>query len=643
MFHDGVTQRQGADTISVETYSTFDGLGAVVSSDTTSYRNGANYQASHTATDYAWYDGAVQSAVRYTPNTSQGTVYTTSYAYSGTGVLTGATINDGRPRSISVRSDALGQVLRRDEADTNYAQADPHDLWYRFDGRQIGHVGNDGRYEQGYAESLADRTHVQFGGTGAFRYGSTLGIGTAEFGERLTPIDTYAQGSAGGGSYTVRAGDSLAGIATHLWGDASLWYKLAQANGLSGDAGLVAGRALTIPAGVMRNTFDAGTLKPYDPSDAYGDTSPTTPKPQAAANRNKCGVFGQILLVVIAVAVTVWASPAALGSMSLLQGALAGAGSLASQGFGVATGIQDKFSWKGVALSALAGGISAGIGGGGIFGDKGLAGSLGVGSKVLQAGINGAVGSALTQGVGVVTGLQSRFDFAGVAAAGIGAGVGQALGRDFARLGKFGGRLAANTAGGLVNAATRSLANGSDFGDNIMAALPDIIGNTIGNLVADGVGTAVAKHRLAKQEAQIKSQVSETFQNSGLSQEQRADPRYSQFIRMNLAAGKSVDEIGLNLSDLAQLSRIALMEYVQIPGTNTYALAIPTGNSVDLAEVPASVASYGIADGAQRYHRTVTAADFESLDGNKYNVNIADELNAAIYRGARAVSYQSAS
>ena len=504
VFHDGVVQRQGSDTISVETRNAFgDGtadyaLGAVVSSDTTSYRNGANYQASHTATDYAWYDGAVQSAVRYTPNTSQGTVYTTSYAYSGTGVLTGATINDGRPRSISVRSDALGQVLRRDEADTNYAQADPHDLWYRFDGRQIGHVGNDGRYEQGYAESLADRTHVQFGGTGAFRYGSTLGIGTAEFGERLTPIDTYAQGSAGGGSYTVRAGDSLAGIATHLWGDASLWYKLAQANGLSGDAGLVAGRALTIPAGVMRNTFDAGTLKPYDPSDAYGDTSPTTPKPQAAANRNKCGVFGQILLVVIAVAVTVWASPAALGSMSVLQGALAGAaGSLASQTVGLATGIQDKFDFKGLALSAIGGGVTAGLGNlGGI--SKGLGGI----SKTLTNGsflsnvARGALSSAITQGIGVATGLQSKFDFAGVAAAGIGAGIGGAVGR---RLGagalsdssarNIGANLLANTAGGLANAATRSLANGSDFGDNIMAALPDIIGNTIGNLIAGRVST----------------------------------------------------------------------------------------------------------------------------------------------------------
>jgi hypothetical protein len=42
-------------------------------------------------------------------------------------------------------------------------------------------------------------------------------------------------------------------------------------------------------------------------------------------------------------------------------------------------------------------------------------------------------------------------------------------------------------AGGIANAATRSVINGSDFGDNLMAALPDVIGQTIGGMIADGV------------------------------------------------------------------------------------------------------------------------------------------------------------
>lgn len=51
----------------------------------------------------------------------------------------------------------------------------------------------------------------------------------------------------------------------------------------------------------------------------------------------------------------------------------------------------------------------------------------------------------------------------------------------------FGGSLVRNVAGGLANAATRSLLDGTDFGDNVLAALPDAIGTTIGQRVARSV------------------------------------------------------------------------------------------------------------------------------------------------------------
>ena len=65
--------------------------------------------------------------------------------------------------------------------------------------------------------------------------------------------------------------------------------------------------------------------------------------------------------------------------------------------------------------------------------------------------------------------------------------------------------MARNTASGLVNAATRSLVNGTDFGDNLMAALPDIIGQTIGSLVAgkiSGGGKQSAGEKALLAEAQ---------------------------------------------------------------------------------------------------------------------------------------------
>jgi hypothetical protein len=100
----------------------------------------------------------------------------------------------------------------------------------------------------------------------------------------------------------------------------------------------------------------------------------------------------------------------------------------------------------------------------------------------------------------VATGLQDRFDWAGVAAAGIAGGVSAFVGQKLnirplygdgasQRIRNIGANLATGMAGNIANAATRSVIDGTDFGDNIMAALPDTIANTIGNLVADGIGS----------------------------------------------------------------------------------------------------------------------------------------------------------
>jgi hypothetical protein len=92
------------------------------------------------------------------------------------------------------------------------------------------------------------------------------------------------------------------------------------------------------------------------------------------------------------------------------------------------------------------------------------------------------VGNAISQGIGVATGLQSRFDFAGVAAAGVGALAGARFG-GASRIGQVGG-IAADA---LASAATRSVLTGTDFGDNIIAALPDVIARSLGAFVEDAI------------------------------------------------------------------------------------------------------------------------------------------------------------
>jgi LysM repeat protein len=401
----------------------------------------------------------------------------------GAPLLTSVAIVDGNPRTVSFYNDAQGQVLHRDEADGYTATGDPHEIWFRFGGRLIGYVGNVGTAATDYPDS--DNIRIT-GGQKGMLGGGPLGTSYADFDQSIAPVTTFKQGSAEG-TYTVRSGDTLSGIAAALWGDASLWYKIAEANGLSGDGGLTAGQTLRIPPGVMASAHNASTFTPYDPTAIIGNVSPTTIKPPKQKSGG-CGIIGQIILVIIAVVVTWLTDGAASDALSTIgitgttntvaAGAIAGAaGSIASQGVGVATGIQDKFSWNGVALSAIAGGV----GGSGV----GKSVSSNIASKFGNTAamiVSAAAVDAVTQGISMAVGLQSKFSWSGVAAAGVASYVNS----------NFNTGSVATRAGVdiIAEAATRSLVDGTDFGDNIMAALPDVVGQTIGNEVKDEIDSA---------------------------------------------------------------------------------------------------------------------------------------------------------
>ncbi|HZF42280.1 MAG TPA: hypothetical protein VEZ48_02605, partial [Sphingomonadaceae bacterium] len=222
-----------------------------------------------------------------------------------------------------------------------------------------------------------------------------------------------------------------------------------------------------------------------------------------------------VLLVIVAVAVTIatkgaltkFAAGALKGALGLgaaavkataalapvIGGALAGAaGSIASQGFGVATGLQDRFSWTGVAMAGISGGVGGGLGGA-------------AGGGFVGGAIGGIAGNAMTQGIALATGLQNKFDWAGLAVAGVVGGAIGAMNGHFGNtaaprsLESYGQQLASGMAGAIAGGAARSLIDGSSFGDNVLAALPDVIGSTIGNMVGHGVSsrgeTAMARLR----------------------------------------------------------------------------------------------------------------------------------------------------
>ncbi|MES2937303.1 MAG: DUF2235 domain-containing protein [Pseudomonadota bacterium] len=318
-------------------------------------------------------------------------------------------------------------------------------------------------------------------------------------------------------THVVSAGDTLQAIAQAAYGDSRLWYRVADANGLSSNEELRAGQVLKLPP-LQTAGNAAGTFKPYDPSAVKGDTAPFLPAPQP----KKKGWFGKLLAIVIMVIVTIYTAGALSGAtgglLATLEGGMtalgsavtgaglagtaagtlgvsgfavsAAAGSIAGQAFSIASGQQDGFSWKQVALSALSAGVGAGL-------PAGLGGAPGsFGNAVARA----AVGNAITQGIGVVTGLQGKFDWRGVATSAVGAGVGQVAGdalhagNAFAGLGRFGQQLAQGTVRGFASGLATAVARGGRVAVQQVAV--DAFGNALGNAVAAAGLPDAANHPL---------------------------------------------------------------------------------------------------------------------------------------------------
>lgn len=507
---------------STTTYNYFEGStwrGVVTSVTTAGYtdpwpQGGSTTPVAGTRTDYAysWWDDARQSSITYDSDTGSGSngLHTSSFSYDVNGRVSSVYIADARPRTVTFVTDAQGQVLLRSEADyTSYA--DPIDRYFYFNGQRIGQTTNNVQWGTNYYGEMYNRgwvgptTPTPFRGGNYAQHGVDFDLAY----EALTPSSVRATGQA----WTVRDGDTLQGMAAAVWGDASLWYLIAEANGLTSASILTAGQILTIPpkAGNVHNNSE--TFRPYDPNEALGNLNPTQPKPPKKGGG--CGVVGQIILVAIAVAVAAIIAPYAIAAVanagaaagaatvtaasvqtaitagtltsSFGAGALVGggaiagaAGSIASQAVGVATGIQEKFDWKGVALSALSSAVSAGLG-------SVMKVAKGA-SATFEAIKRGALGSVITQGVAVATGLQDSFSWTSVAVSAVSAGVGQAAGSHLpshytAEQAGF----VSGLAGSVAGAATQSVIDGTSFGDNLIATLPGVIGNTIGNMVAGGV------------------------------------------------------------------------------------------------------------------------------------------------------------
>ncbi|WP_220272938.1 LysM peptidoglycan-binding domain-containing protein [Aquitalea aquatica] len=405
---------------------------------------------------YEWWDEAKQSTVTANPYNANAPGWksgTSHYTYDINGHLKAA-IDEVGSRRFGYISNAQGLILKRDEIAGSVNQR--HDYYY-LDGQRVGDVGNDSDTRIDYAQALA-RGNAP---SRKEQYKHWQPIASADFDQNYEPIGPGYPGNTPG-SYTVRAGDTLQSIARALWGDSAMWYLLADTNGLSGSETLSAGQTLTVPNKVTNVHNNNGTFRVYNPGEAIGDTTPTlpdAPPPPSRGGGGGCGGFGMVFVAVIAVVAVVMTAGAAAVAMtamtssttfagamattaaaaglstsagimaigsSVLAGGLAGGiglaaaaiggavGSIASQGVAMAMGMQDKFSWSQVGTSALGAAVTSGVASGGSTASSGWSGAAAAGGRAM-------LGSTLTQGIAVATGMQKSFNWTAVAASGLGA------------------------------------------------------------------------------------------------------------------------------------------------------------------------------------------------------------------------------
>ncbi|MCF2860476.1 putative Ig domain-containing protein, partial [Pseudoalteromonas sp. SMS1] len=110
-------------------------------------------------------------------------------------------------------------------------------------------------------------------------------------------------------THQVVAGDTLQSLAKRYFGSESLWYVIADANGVGAGAQLQAGTSLDIPS--RANSFNShDSFKPINLSEVIGDTTPSMPyvPPPPKAG---CNVLASVIMIAVAVVATIATAGAA--------------------------------------------------------------------------------------------------------------------------------------------------------------------------------------------------------------------------------------------------------------------------------------------------------------------------------------------
>ncbi len=326
-----------------------------------------------------------------------------------------------------------GQALSTIKGDF---ESDPAAVWKRI----LERARSGGQYNTGKAQYFF---YAQGNLYGSFGQLVPEGMISGRFDVNSTPIsESYP--SAVPPTVVTQSGDTLRTIAARVFGDASLWYVIAEENGLTDpDAALGEGQQLRIPNNVLSLSNQSDSFKPFNIGEVMGDTTPSSPPPPAPKS---CGIVGQIILIVIAAVITYFTAGAALSVLGPLLGPVLGgaiaagvgaaAASVVTQGLSIVTGYQDKFSWKQVGASFATAALTFGVG-------KGFD-ALNVASQGIGGAVRAVANNAVGQGVNIAFGLQDKFNWRSVAASAVEAPLANYIGNKFP-----GARLSMNGPGGV--------------------------------------------------------------------------------------------------------------------------------------------------------------------------------------------------
>jgi len=393
--------------------------------------------------------------------------------------------DNGGGRSLGYINDHNGQVLRRFEIQSG--QTLKTNYFYYLDGKGVGEIKADSSgvletTKTDYVQILASRDDDPDKETDRDAQLRLIAarvspVGSADFDQNYQPISpTYPRTTPG--NYIVSQGDTLTKIALSLWGDSSLWYLLADTNGLqvSGDTvltngTLAEGSQLIVPNVVTNIHNNASTFRPYDAGKAIGDTSPTLPDPPPPP---KPSCAKQLVAVVVTAVVAFYTAGAAIGWMGMMSGNLlfgviagaavgAAAGNIAGQLTSIKLGLQDDFSWSQVGTAALVGGVTAGV----TYGVSGIKGILnqyygGVDQvPAKQMFKRGLLNNITTQYIRVQRDEQDKFHGSQLIAAGVMGYYGNELSVRGSNSDIF-NRIATNTTNNMISQGVSALARAQD-------------------------------------------------------------------------------------------------------------------------------------------------------------------------------------